>query len=128
MRLQENFKSVLSYAAGVEQWVDNNLMQPLDYTFASDFAIADWYGKDAVEDTYKRVKEEWYSDYKAFTQAVVAINMLSWAHNTLQKQGIDGRDEYIKLYSDLYYRARKDFYDKYENNEEACDYFFQMTD
>lgn len=129
MKLHEGFKNVFSYAAGMEEWVSASLpLGPLKYTFACDFAIADWYGKDSVEDTYKRVKEEWLSDYKAFTEVVLALNMLSWAHDALKRQGYDGRDEYIKLYAELYYRARNDFYEKYEGNEEACDHFFEMTD
>lgn len=129
MRIQQGFNSVFSYAAGVEEWVNHQLpLGPLKMTFASDFAIADWCGKDDVLDTYKRVKDEWLSDYKAFTEVVIALNMLSWAHCALKDQGIDGRLPYIRLYADLYYQARHDFYDKYDGNEEACDYFFEMTD
>ena len=129
MRLQQNFTNVFSYAAGVEEWVNKQLpLGPLKYTFVSDFAIADWYGKENIEDTYNRVKKEFINDYKAFTEVVIAVNWLSWAHNALKDQGIDGRDEFIKVYSELYYRARDDFYAKYEGNQEACDYFFEMTD
>lgn len=129
MKLQEKFTNVLSYGAGMEQWVNDSLpLGPLSMTFVSDFAIADWYGKDDVEDTYRRVKDEWLSDYKAFTEVVIALNMLSWAHNALMRQGVDGREEFIRLYADLYYRARTDFYEKWESNQEACDHFFEMTD
>ena len=129
MKLQEKFKSVFSYAAGMEQWVNDSLpLGPLQYTFVSDFAIADWYGKDNVKETYERAKNEWLSDYKAFTEIVIALNMLSWAHHALKSQGIDGRDEFIKLYSDMYYQARADFYDKLDNDEQDCDHFFQITD
>lgn len=129
MKLHDGFATVFSYAAGMEDWVNKSLpLGPLKYTFASDFAIADWYGKDDVEDTYKRVKEQWLGDYKAFTEVVIALNMLSWAHAALKEQGFDGRDEYIQLYSNLYYRSRDDFYEKYEGHQEACDYFFEMTD
>lgn len=129
MKVQQGFTNVFSYAAGLEKWVNDNLpLGPLKYTFVSDFAIADWFGKKDVEDTYKRVKKEWLSDYKAFTEVVIALNMLSWANAALERQGYDGREEYGKLYADLYYRARDDFYDKYEGNTEATDYFFNMTD
>ena len=120
---------MFSYSAGMEQWVNDQLPQgPLKYTFAGDFAIADWLGRDSVEDTYERVKEAWLSNYEAFTEVVVALNMLAWAHNALKSQGYDGRDEFIKLYSDLYYRATNDFHEKYRDNEEAEDHFFAMTD
>ena len=130
MRVQQGFTNVFSYAAGLEKWVNDSLPYgPLEHTFVSDFAIADWVsGKEGVEDTYRRVKESWLGDYKAFTEVVVAINMLSWANNALKGQGYDGRDEFIELYSNLYYKAREDFYAKYEDNQEACDHFFEMTD
>lgn len=112
----------------MEDWVNRQLPEPLTFTFASDFAIADWYSKEDVEDTYKRVKKAWLADYKAFTEVVISLNMLSWAHHALKQQGYDGRDAFIALYSDLYYRATDDFYAKYTGNTEATDYFFRMTD
>lgn len=129
MRLNEAFKSVFSYAAGMENWVNASLpLGPLEMTFAADFAIADWYGEDDVKETYGRVKKEWLSDYKAFTEVVIALNMLSWAHAALKKQGIDGREPFIKLYSEMYYKACEDFYDKWRDDEVACDHFYRMTD
>ena len=129
MILSEKFKTVFSYAAGMEDWVNKSLpLGPLKYTFANDFAIADWYNADSVRETYERVKKEWLSNYKAFTEVVIALNLLSWAHNQLKKQGVDGRDEFIELYSNLYYKSVDDFYDKYRGNEEATSYFYEMTD
>ena len=129
-QLNQGFKNVFTYAAGMEKWVNNSLPYgPLQYTFASDFAIADWVsGKDGVMDTYKRVKESWLGNYKAFTEAVIAINMLSWAHYNLKQQGYSGRDVFIELYSDLYHQAIQDFYERYKNDRKKCDYFYQMTD
>jgi len=128
MKVQQGFQNVFSYAYGVEDWVNKSLPKPLEFTFASDFAIADWYGESEVLDTYERVKEAWLDDYKAFTEVVVAVNMLSWANDALTRQGYDDRERFVKLYSDLYYKARNDFYDKYEGNEQACNHFFEMTD
>lgn len=129
MKVQQGFQNVFSYSAGLEKWVNDSLpLGPLKFTFVSDFAIADWFGKSEVEDTYKRVKDEWLSDYEAFTEVVIALNMLSWANDALRRQGYDGREEFIKLYADMYYKAREDFYAKYENDRAACDYFFEMTD
>ena len=129
MKLQENIQNVFSYAAGMENWVNQQLpLGPLQYTFAADFAIADWYDEDSVKETYERVKEAWLSDYKAFTEVVIALNMLSWAHDAMKRQGIDGREPFISLYVSLYHQAFSDFYAKYTGNKEACDYFFEMTD
>jgi hypothetical protein len=129
MRVQQSFQNVFSYAFGVEKWVNDSLpLGPLKYTFASDFAIADWCGADDVRDTYERVKQSWLGDYKVFTEVVIALNMLSWANSALRKQGFEDRDEFVQLYSELYYKAKDDFYAKYGNDREACDYFFEMTD
>lgn len=128
MDVRQAFKTVLSYAASMEGWVNSNLPTPLQYTFVSDFAIADWFGKDSVDETYERVKKEWLDDYVAFTEVVVALNMLSWANDALKRQGYDGREDFIRVYAGMYHRACKDFYDKYSGNQEACDHFFRMTD
>ena len=128
-KLNEHFKNVFTYAAGMEQWINNNLFgEPLEYTFVKDFAIADWVsGLGGVKETYNRVKEEWIKNYKAFTEVVISLNMLAWAHNQLKKQGIEGRDPFITLYSELYHQAVNDFYEEYKE-EEICNYFFEMTD
>lgn len=129
-RLNQGFKNVATYAAGMEQWVNKSLFgEPLQYTFVNDFAIADWIGgRSGVMDTYRRVKESWLDNYKAWTEVVIAVNMLAWAHNNLKEQGYEGRDAFIELYSDLYHQAMTDFYDRYEGDQEKCHYFFQMTD
>ena len=131
MKLNEFFTNVLTYAAGMEHWVDKHYEMTgykREYTFVNDFAIADWFGKKDVEETYKTVKREWIKDYKAFTEVVMALNLLSWANVQLKEQGIEGREEFINLYSDMYYKARDDFYKEWEGNEEATDYFFHTTD
>ncbi len=128
-QLYQGFKNVFTYSAGMQQWVNNNLPAKPEYTFAGDFAIADWMeGKTGVLETYNRVKKEWLNNYKAFTDAAVAINMLAWAHYNLKKQGYEGRDIFIELYSNLYHQAVQDFYEQYEGDEKATSYFFQMTD
>ena len=98
-RLDQGFKNVATYAAGMEQWVKKSLFgEPLQYTFVNDFAIADWIGgRNGVLDTYSRVKENWLDNYKAWTEVVIAVNMLAWAHNDLKEQGYEGRDAFIEL-------------------------------
>lgn len=136
MKLNEHFKNVFSYAAGMEKWCKDFYQHPdgLSYTFCMDFAIADWMeGAKGVKETYKRVKKNWLGNYKAFTEVVISLNLLSWAHRQLLLQGFEGREEMMQLYSEMYYLARDDFYKEYGSdgkhpNQEACDYFFEMTD
>jgi len=137
-KLSEKFTNVFTYARGVEAWVKDFYRgasgKELEYTFPNDFAIADWCeGAKGVKETYHRVKESWLGNYKAWTEVVIALNSLSWANSQLRSQGIEGRESFIELYSDLYYKATDDFYGEYGSdgkhpNDEACDYFFNMTD
>ena len=129
-QLNEGFKNAMTYAAGMENWVNNNLPNgKLKYTFVSDFARMDWMlGKQGVLDTYKLIKKSWIDNYKAWTEVVIALNMLAWAHDSLKEQGYAGRDLFIELYSMLYEEAMDAFYEKYTGDEEKCNYFFRMTD
>ena len=132
MRLQEGFKNVFSYAAGMENWIKEAYNEiagkNLTMTFPYDFAIADWYGEKSVWDTYKNVRKQWLRDYKAFTEVAITLSYLSSANSQLSIQGYEDREKFIDLYSSLYYTARDNFYDYYKDNEEAKDWFFEWTD
>ena len=131
MKVNEFFKNVFTYAAGMEHFCKRLYAdggKELNYTFANDFAIADWVsGKKGVDDTYRNVKKNWLNNYKAWTEVVVSLNLLSWANDQLKRQGIEGREPYIALYSQMYEKARNTFYKTYGKDEEACEYFFNMT-
>jgi hypothetical protein len=91
-------------------------------TFYLDLSIAECYGIDAIRDTFNKVKDEWLKNYKYWTEFVLCVNWKSW--EWADRNNV----EFGQLYADLYYGARKLFYDKYENDEEACRYFFEVTD
>ena len=132
MVIQDYFDNVFSYAFGVEKWIKdyfNEVGFNSEYTFASDLAMVDWYeDKDEVKKTYNTIKNNWITSYKAFTEVVMCINLLSWANDKLKQQGFDDRDKWVDFYSELYYKARDDFYEKWGDNDEACSYFFTCTD
>ena len=100
----------------------------LQYSFANDFAIADWRGVSAVKDTYRVAITEHSDNYKALTEIVITLNLLSWAHDKLRKQGYDGREKFIALYVELYYKAKDHFYNVFAENDEAKRWFWEMTD
>lgn len=126
--IYNTFRTPFTYAAGIEDWCKQAYGHTMEYTFCSDFALADWVSEDNVNKLYKEVIKSWGDDYKAFTEIVISINMLAWANNQLVKQGITGRDKFVEFYSELYYKAKDDFYNKFEHNSEATSYFFEMTD
>lgn len=132
MELKDAFKNAMTYAAGIESWVKKWFSEfigyDMEYTFPYDFAVADWFGEDNVRKTYEEVRKSWLDNYKAFTEVAMTLSMLSNANAQLKRQGIDKRDVFICLYADLFWQAKTDFYEKYTDNEEACNFFFQMTD
>lgn len=132
MKTTEFFSNGLSYVSGVEKWCQDFYRKisgkELEFTFCKDFAIADWAGLNEVSETYNRVKRDWLSDYKAFTEVAISLNLLAWANNQLMQQGLEDREPTMNLYSGLYYKAMEDFYAAYEGNDEAETYFFEMTD
>ena len=70
MKITNFFKNVFSYAAGMEKWCKDFYGETsgnkLQFTFCADFPIADWYGENELKESYKRIKEDWINDYKAF--------------------------------------------------------------
>ena len=131
MKLTDAIKrtDVFNYAAANEVFFENILKsnnQERITTLFSDLSIAEWWEKnggekDAIKDTFNRVCKEWVEDYKFFTEFVISLNHKCWMW-----YGTD--DNLSRLYRDLYYEARDKFYDKYEDDEDACRYFFEMTD
>ena len=132
MKIQEKFADVFHYAYGAEAWV-NNYFKSVGYkcghTFVSDLCLIDWFGdKLRVLQTYKRLVRELGTDYKTFTEIVMCVNLLSWFNDKLIDEGFEDREEWCEFYANLYYEARELFYEKYGENDEACDWFFQCTD
>lgn len=97
-------------------------------TFINDFMLAVPRGESAIKETYDRCVKEWKDDYRYFTDIVIATNMLCWHYDGLSKSMTDQARKLSRLFGDLYYQARDKFYDLFENNKEACDYFFEETD
>ena len=131
MKLNESFRDVFSYAAGMQAWVqkyfDSVGSYKMKYSFVEAFAISDWSsGKKGIRDTYNKLLKEYGKDYKAFTELVMSINMLSWGNDQLRKQGIEGREEYGMYYSDLYYETHEYALDNLKDEE--LRYYLEVTD
>ena len=133
---------IFQYAAAVESTIkrvmrENAYQAGREYepftTFASDFAIAECFGDDAILDTYNRASRSWMRDYKYYTELVLVLNHLCWFWH------FNGEPELSGMYGDLFYGAKDAFYEHNEirdtdtpeeadEKREAVDYFFQTTD
>lgn len=106
-------------------------------TFASDFAIADFFALhqrdlSAIKDTFNRAFNEWKGNKEYFTEMTIVMNLLCWQYyeysndqDTEQEQ----REFFTKmseLYSDYYYKCRDYVYDNW--SKEDITYFYNITD
>lgn len=89
-------------------------------TFWMDFTIADAYGVNAIEDTFKRAFKEWKSDYKMLTALVVILNHKIWQHYEAERHDI------AKLYDNLWRQAEDYALTNLKGDE--LQYFYDITD
>ena len=119
------------YVPSMVRWITNYFKEvgyELLTNTAEVLASVEEEGAEKVREKYVELESKYITDYKLFTDFVMQVNMLSWAHDKLREEGFDNREEWIKLYSNLYYQARDLFYDTWENDDIACDYYFEKTD
>ena len=68
--IEQQINEIQQYAGMLQQMFSETLKECSGYetisTFYSALSIAYAYGIDAVKDTIKRVKDEWFTDYKMF--------------------------------------------------------------
>lgn len=89
-------------------------------TFWEDFSIADIFGYDAIEDTFKRAFDEWKDDVTYLTELAMVLNWKIWEHWDA------GNDAYGKLYDTLWRKV-----DEYAVNNlkgEDLTYYYRTTD
>lgn len=93
-------------------------------TLWEDFSIADRFvgvEKSPIEDTYKRALDFCKMDYKYMTELVLVLNHKIW-------QWYERDAMYSMLYDTLWRMAEEEFFKIYENNEEAMEYYYRVTD
>lgn len=93
-------------------------------TLWEDFSIADRFvgvEKTPIEDTYKRALDFCKMDYKYMTELVLVLNHKIWQwYNKNEVLGI--------LYDTLWRMAESKFFELYEDNDEAMEYYYRVTD
>lgn len=87
-------------------------------TFYSDFGIAEFFGLNAVKDTYKNAFASWKYDYKYLTELVMVLNWKIWEHYKTN-------EELANVYQSLYYKARTYALDNLKGME--LDYYLKTT-
>lgn len=93
-------------------------------TLWEDFSIADRFvgvEKDPIVDTYKRALNFAKMDYRYLTELVLVLNHKIWQWYEVDvTRGM--------LYDTLWRMAEEEFFNKYENDEKAMEYYYRVTD
>ena len=125
--IEQQIIEIHQYAGVLQQMFTETLKECSGYetisTFYSDLSIADVYGIDAVKDTIRRVEDEWFNDYKMFSEFVLALNHKSW--EWAARPEVDGSEEIKKLYIEEYYHFDDCCLDNYKG--EALDYYLLVV-
>ena len=121
-----DISKIFEYASANEAAFEsywNGLGHERKTTFFSDLSIAEWFGVGSIRETYTRVIDAWMDNLVFITEFIVCLGLKAsqWA-------GENGGAELQDVYSNLFAEATDAFYNHYEGNEGACDYFFHMTD
>ena len=88
-------------------------------TFYMDFSIADAFGLNAIQDTYKRSFEGWKSNIEYLTELAMALNWKIIEHYKHD-------DEKARLYDKLYNEV--DSYCMANLEDDDLDYYLRTTD
>lgn len=75
--------NIFEYASKCEanfEYFLNSVGKERKTTFYADLSIAEWYGVEAVCDTYKRVMDSWGDDLEFMCEWVIALNQKIWQH------------------------------------------------
>lgn len=89
-------------------------------TFYSDFVISEKFGITAIEDTFKKVFDEWKDNYLYLTELAMVVNALCWEHYGR------GEGQLMELYADYYYKVRDYAYDNLTGDE--LQHYYEVTD
>lgn len=93
----------------------------LQSTFWQDFSVADFFGANAVKDTFNRAFNEWKTNHVYLTELVVVLNWKIWQH--YEK---NGSCELSMLYNKLWEQA--DIYARENLKNEELNFFLRITD
>lgn len=89
-------------------------------TFWMDFTIADAFGIEAIEDTYKRAFGEWRDNYLYLTDLVLVLNHKLWQHYNA------GHMDVAKAYDRMFREAEAYGYEHLKGDE--LNYFWRVLD
>ena len=134
--------NVFQYAAITEANWERNLADmsgyQRKYTFYADFGIAEYCevykaDKNAVKDTFKRVKESWGKSIEAMTEVVMVLNHKIWSfYDNVDSSYLgcseEWRQHFMEGYQELYEKCVAFIEKNFANDSNALSYYYEVTD
>ena len=134
--------NVFQYAALTEANWERNLADmsgyQRKYTFYADFGIAEYCevykaDKNAVKDTFKRVKESWGKSIEAMTEVVMVLNHKMWSfYDNVDSSYLgcseEWRQHFMEVYQELYEKCVAFIEKNFANDSNARSYYYEVTD
>lgn len=106
--------------------IDWNIEEMTGYkpisTFYTDFGIAEWYGENAIRDTYERAVDGWKDSIEWLTEIVMVLNWKIWEHYHRDN------DRLARLYDELWREAQGEVHKRFDGNDEAISYYYRTID
>ena len=88
-------------------------------TFYGDLSIAEYYGPDAIRETFDRVKQAWGQNVEYWTEFVISLNWKIWQWH--------GKNDTLEaLYNDLWRTAEDWAYNTFTGDD--LNYYCETTD
>ena len=66
--------------------------------------------------------------YDLFNRGIIKFDTDTALTNKAAQHFYEKNNSISKIFSDLYYKSRDYFYNTFEDNKEALEYYFEMTD
>lgn len=104
-----------------EQMFEDNVGRAPKTTLWEDFAIADRFGLSAIKSTYTKAKRFCSKDPELWGEFSIVLNWRCSMHYGAGREGL------ARVYDELSYQSRDDFYTKVAD-EKARSVYFQLTD
>ena len=116
--------NVLQYATANEKMFSENyanMGKERKTTFFADLSIAEWFGKSAIEETNRDVLKSWGHDIEYLAEYCVCLNHKIWQHYKENK-------DLAQLYNTLWEQCQDFILDKFQNDQDALTYYYEITD
>ena len=90
-------------------------------TFWLDFSLAEGFGQSSVKETYDNAIQSWKDNCKFMTEMALVLNHKGWVYQFVNPR-------LASFYFDLWEKHNDFVFEHFKEDEEAINYFLEVTD